>query len=89
MPPEGLFAPAGRPWRLPSAFALAFGLALSNALVSSLLGINDDDSFYRNVIRWAKRRQVHAADLDTPGTFRQGAYAVATRLRTPSSCRTS
>ena len=52
-----------------TAFVLALGLAILNALVSGLLGINDDDSFYRNVIRWLERRRVPAADLQEPGTI--------------------
>jgi uncharacterized membrane protein YvlD (DUF360 family) len=51
-----------------SAFLLAFGLAVLNTLASSLLGINDDDSFYRNVIRWLERRRVPLSDLTVPGT---------------------
>lgn len=65
----GALVPGFQVTTLASAFALAFGLAILNALVSSLLGINDEDSFYRNVIRWAERRQVHAEDLATPGTI--------------------
>ena len=51
-----------------TAFLLAFGLAVLNTLASSLLGINDDDSFYRNVIRWLARRRVPLSDLNVPGT---------------------
>jgi uncharacterized membrane protein YvlD (DUF360 family) len=54
------------PW---AALQLAFGLAIVNTLVSGLLGINDDDSFYRNVIRWLARRRVPVADLSRPGTI--------------------
>jgi uncharacterized membrane protein YvlD (DUF360 family) len=50
-----------------SAFLVAFGLAVLNTLVSGVLGINDDDSFYRNVIRWLERRRAPASDLDEPG----------------------
>lgn len=51
-----------------TAFLLAFGLAVLNTLGSGLLGINDDDSFYRNVIRWLERRQVPTSNLNEPGT---------------------
>lgn len=34
-----------------TAFLLAIGLALVTAALSAMLCINDDDSFYRNVIR--------------------------------------
>ena len=51
-----------------TALLLAFGLAIINTVCSGLLGINDDDSFYRNVIRWLERRRAPASDLDAPGT---------------------
>jgi uncharacterized membrane protein YvlD (DUF360 family) len=51
-----------------TAFLLAFGLSVLNTLGSGLLGINDDDSFYRNVIRWLQRRRVPFSDLNIPGT---------------------
>lgn len=54
------------PW---TALLVAFGLAILNAVASALLGINDDDSFYRNVIRWLERRRAPAPDLDQPGTI--------------------
>jgi putative membrane protein len=52
-----------------TAFLLAFGLAVLNTLLSGLLGINDDDSFYRNVVRWLERRRAPASDLADPGTI--------------------
>jgi uncharacterized membrane protein YvlD (DUF360 family) len=52
-----------------TAFLLAFGLAILNTLISGLLGINDDDSFYRNVVRWLQRRRVPTSDLNEPGTI--------------------
>ena len=52
-----------------TAFGLAFGLAVLNTLISGLLGINDDDSFYRNVIRWLERRRAPQAGLDETGTI--------------------
>jgi hypothetical protein len=54
---------------LGAAFGLAFGLAVLNTLLSGLLGINDDDSFYRNVIRWLERRRVPQNDVDELGTI--------------------
>jgi len=51
-----------------TALLLAFGLAVINTIFTGLLGINDDDSFYRNVIRWLERRRVPTPDLDAPGT---------------------
>ena len=64
-------------WALPgfyvdsawTAFVLAFGLAVLNTLVSGLLGINDDDSFYRNVTRWLERRRAPQTGIDEPGTI--------------------
>lgn len=63
-------------WVLPSfsidglwtAFLLAIGLAVLNALFSAMLSINDDDSFYRNVIRRLARRRVQVEGLDQMGT---------------------
>jgi uncharacterized membrane protein YvlD (DUF360 family) len=52
-----------------SAFLLALGLAVLNTLTSGVLGINDDDSFYRNVVRWLERRRAPTADLSDPGTI--------------------
>jgi len=54
---------------LGTAIELALGLAVLNTLVSGLLGINDDDSFYRNVVRWLERRRVPVSDLSEPGTI--------------------
>jgi uncharacterized membrane protein YvlD (DUF360 family) len=51
-----------------TAFLLAMGLAVLNALFSAMLSINDDDSFYRNVIRRLARRRVTVDGLDRPGT---------------------
>jgi uncharacterized membrane protein YvlD (DUF360 family) len=54
---------------LGTAFLLAFGLAVLNTLVSGALGINDDDSFYRNVVRRLERRRAPTTGLDEPGTI--------------------
>ena len=67
---------AAAAWLLPAftidglwtAFLLAIGLAVLNAVFSAMLSINDDDSFYRNVIRRLARRRVTVEDLDRPGT---------------------
>lgn len=53
---------------LSTAFLLAFGLAV-NTRASGLLGINDDDSFYRNVILWLER--VPLSDHNEPGTVQE------------------
>ncbi len=52
-----------------AATQLAIGLAVLNTLLSTLLGINDDDSFYRNVVRWLERRRVSSSDLGELGTI--------------------
>jgi uncharacterized membrane protein YvlD (DUF360 family) len=51
-----------------TAFLLAIGLALVTAVLSWVLSINDDDSFYRNVIRRLARRKVPTEGLNQPGT---------------------
>jgi uncharacterized membrane protein YvlD (DUF360 family) len=64
-------------WLLPAftidglwtAFLLAVGLAALNTVFSAMLSINDDDSFYRNVVRRLARRRVTVEGLDRPGTL--------------------
>jgi uncharacterized membrane protein YvlD (DUF360 family) len=51
-----------------TAFLVAIGLAGINTVFTTLLSINDDDSFYRNVIRHLARRMVAEGELDRPGT---------------------
>lgn len=51
-----------------TAFVASIGLAALNAILSGLLGINDDDSFYRNVVRKIARRNLPEGDLSTLGT---------------------
>jgi len=51
-----------------TAFVLSIGLAVVTALLSWMFSINDDDSFYRNVIRRLARRRVPSEGLDQPGT---------------------
>ena len=51
-----------------TAFLASIGLAALNAVLSGLLGINDEDSFYRNVVRKIARRQLPEGDLSTLGT---------------------
>src|SRR5262245_9025120 len=52
-----------------TALQLALGLTVLNTLVSGALSINDDDSFYRNVVRWAAGRRAPTLDLSEPGTI--------------------
>lgn len=51
-----------------TAFVAAMGLAGLNALFTAMLSVNDDDSFYRNVIRRLARRLAPDVGLDLPGT---------------------
>jgi len=51
-----------------TAFLVAVGLAALNATFSAMLSINDDDSFYRNVIRRMGRRRAPVGELDRMGT---------------------
>jgi uncharacterized membrane protein YvlD (DUF360 family) len=52
-----------------TAFVVALGLAALNALFSGWLGINDDNSFYRNVVRKLARRRAPTGDLSQVGTI--------------------
>ncbi|MCC7367270.1 MAG: phage holin family protein [Chloroflexi bacterium] len=45
-----------------SAFAVAFGMAGVNTVLTGLLSVDDDDAFYRNVVRRIAQRTVPAAD---------------------------
>jgi uncharacterized membrane protein YvlD (DUF360 family) len=51
-----------------AAFLLAVGLAALNAVFTAMLSVNDDDSFYRNVVRRLAGRLAATEDLDRPGT---------------------
>src|SRR3954466_3975174 len=51
-----------------TAFVTSIGLAAINAILSGLLGINDEDSFYRNVVRKIAGRRLLESDLSTLGT---------------------
>ena len=51
-----------------TAFLVAFGLAAINTVFTTLLSIDDDDSFYRNVIRSLARRMAAEGELDGQGT---------------------
>ena len=50
-----------------TAFLVAVGLAVLNAILSAMLSVNDDDSFYRNVVRRLARRSVVPGGPGTPG----------------------
>lgn len=53
---------------LGAAFVVTVGLAGLNALFSAMLSVNDDDSFYRNVVRRLARHLAPTEGLDQLGT---------------------
>ena len=48
---------------------VAIGLTVANTLVTSLLAIDDDDFWYRNVVRHHGRRLRARGDLSVPGVY--------------------
>jgi uncharacterized membrane protein YvlD (DUF360 family) len=48
---------------------VVIGLTVMNTLVTSLLGIDDDDFYYRNVIRRQAQRSGATVDTDLPGVL--------------------
>jgi uncharacterized membrane protein YvlD (DUF360 family) len=54
---------------LGAGIVVAVGITLVNSLATGLLAIDDDDFYYRNVIRRQARRQGPAKDSDTPGVY--------------------
>jgi uncharacterized membrane protein YvlD (DUF360 family) len=50
------------------ALVVAVGMALLNGVISGLLSLDDDDSYYRNVIRRAARRASLGEADNQPGT---------------------
>ncbi|HLZ69398.1 MAG TPA: phage holin family protein [Dehalococcoidia bacterium] len=51
-----------------TALLFSFGLTLLNSLFTAMLSINDDDSYYRNVIRRIDRLRAPRGDLRQTGT---------------------
>jgi hypothetical protein len=49
--------------------AVAFGLTVVNTLVTSLLAIDDDDFWYRNVVKRRARKLRPEGDLEIPGVY--------------------
>jgi uncharacterized membrane protein YvlD (DUF360 family) len=49
--------------------AVALGLALLTTLLASLLAIDEDESWYRNVVRRQARRAGHRVETDVPGVI--------------------
>ncbi len=54
---------------LVAGIAVAIGVTIANTLATSLLAIDDDDFYYRNVLKRAARRQSDGVDLDVPGVY--------------------
>jgi len=54
---------------LSSGIIVVIGLTVINTLVTSLLGIDDDDFYYRNVIKRQGRRSGGAIETDVPGVL--------------------
>jgi putative membrane protein len=54
---------------LGSAILLALGLAIINTILSSLLTIDDDNSWYRNVVRRRMKRRGQVEETDVPGVL--------------------
>ncbi len=52
-----------------SGIIVVVGLTLINTLVTSLLGIDDDDFYYRNVIKRRALRSGEAIETDVPGVL--------------------
>ena len=52
-----------------SGIIVVVGLTLVNTLATSLLGIDDDDFYYRNVIKRQARRGGGAIETDVPGVL--------------------
>jgi uncharacterized membrane protein YvlD (DUF360 family) len=52
-----------------SAIIVVVGLTLVNTMVTSLLGIDDEDFYYRNVIQRQARRGGGAVETDVPGVL--------------------
>jgi len=52
-----------------SGIIVVVGLTLVNTLVTSLLGIDDDDFYYRNIIKRQARRVGGAVETDVPGVL--------------------
>ncbi len=54
---------------LGTGVAVAIGITIVNTLATALLAIDDDDFYYRNVLKRAARRQGTPVDSDVPGVY--------------------
>ncbi len=53
----------------PTAILASFGITAVNVILSTLLTIDDDGSYYRNVVRRQMRRRGEVVETDVPGVF--------------------
>jgi uncharacterized membrane protein YvlD (DUF360 family) len=65
----GSIEPGFRVEDLGTGIVVALGLTVVNTAVTSLLAIDDDDFWYRNVVRRQARRSSGAEQTDVPGLF--------------------
>lgn len=54
---------------LGAGIVVAIGITLVNSLATSLLAIDDDDFYYRNVLKRQARRHRGTIDTDVPGVY--------------------
>ena len=52
-----------------AALGLALGLAAMNAILSSLVTIDDDSTWYRNTVRRRMKRRAHPVETEVPGVL--------------------
>jgi uncharacterized membrane protein YvlD (DUF360 family) len=52
-----------------AALGLALGLAAMNAILSSLVTIDDDSTWYRNTMRRRMKHRAHPVETDVPGVL--------------------
>ena len=64
-----LFVPGFEVATLWDGIAVTLGLTAINAILSSLLTIDDDNSFYRNVVRRRIQRRTKPVETDEPGVL--------------------
>jgi uncharacterized membrane protein YvlD (DUF360 family) len=65
----GALVPGFEVASLGTAIWAAIGLTAANTIVSSLLTIDDDNSWYRNVVRRRTKRIAKPEETDVPGVF--------------------
>ncbi len=63
------FEPSMHVRDLATGIAVAIGVTLVNTFVTSLLAIDDDDFYYRNVLKRMAKRQSSAVESDVPGVY--------------------